>query len=280
MPHDTDMNLAAYFKRIGYNGQPQLNHATLAAIHRAHLTSIAYENLDIHLGHTIGLDLEHIYDKIVRRGRGGWCYEMNSLLAWALHELGFEVTMLGAAVAVSTAEERQHLDHMALLVTLDEPWLLDVGFGNAFLEPIPLQEGTHHQAYHTYQLQRDGDYWCFANHIHGGPGFDFLLEPRTIESYTSRCIWQQTAPESGFVKRTVCHRFYADHSIQSLRGAVLTTVTSSGKAQHVVTTLAEYQQVLTTNFGLVLTPDEIRHLWEKVWAAHLVWESSPISMLL
>src|SRR5688572_17112017 len=120
------MNLDAYLQRIDYQGsraEVGANLETLFALHRAHLTAIAYENLDIHLGRGLGLELEQIYDKIVQRGRGGWCYEMNSLLAWALREVGFEVTMLGAAVGATTDEDRQHMDHMVLSVMLDEPWL-------------------------------------------------------------------------------------------------------------------------------------------------------------
>src|SRR5262249_29579885 len=151
------------------------------AIHRAHLLAISYENLDIFLGRTLSLDIAQIYDKIVERGRGGWCYEMNSLLAWALREIGFDVTLLGARVGEHPIEDRYHLDHMAVWVKHEGWWLLDAGFGNAFLEPLPLQEGEYQQAYHTFRLQRDGDYWRFVNHAYGGSGFDFLLQERTIE---------------------------------------------------------------------------------------------------
>lgn len=268
------MNLNAYFKHIGYNGQSHVDLSTLTAIHRAHLTAITYENLDIHLGSELTLDIEQIFDKLVRRGRGGWCYEMNTLLAWALRELGFDVTLLGAAVGVQTPADRQHLDHMALLVRLDEPWLLDTGFGNAFLDPLPLREGSHQQASHTFRLWRDGDYWCFQNHQYGGVGFDFLLQPRTIEEFSNRCIWQQTSPESGFVKLAVCHRFREDYRILSLRGAVLTTINAEGKTQQVIESLEDYSEVLLATFDLQLHAGEIAHLWEKVSTAHQTWVQS------
>lgn len=265
------MTLDAYFSRIGYTGSKRLDINTLTAVHRAHLTGISYENLDIHLGRRLNLDMAQIYDKIVRRGRGGWCYEMNSLLAWALQQMGFAVTVLGAAVGVQTVEDRQHLDHMALLVTLDESWLLDAGFGNAFLDPLPLREGVYQQAFHTYQLQRDGEYWCFKNQVYGGAGFDFLLQPRAIEEFGSRCAWLQTSPESGFVKTTVCHRLLPDYTILSLRGAVLTTINGGGQTQQVVDSLDDYHDALTGLFSLALHSDEIVQLWEKVWPAHLAW---------
>ncbi len=272
----TEKNLEPYLTRIGYHGPRRPDLDTLTAVHRAHLTTIAYENLDIHLGRVLTLDIVQIYDKIVRRGRGGWCYEMNTLLAWALGELGFEVTILGAAVEPLTDEDRQHLDHMALRVTLDEPWLLDAGFGNAFLEPLPLHEGLYQQGNHTFQLQRRGDYWCFKNHIHGGVGFEFLLQPRTIEEFGARCTWLQTSPQSPFVQKTVCHRLYSDYSIQSLRGMVLTTVNADGKTQHVIETLEGYGEALTQIFALRLHHDEIVQLWEKAWPTHLAWAQSGV----
>src|SRR4051812_15166720 len=95
-PHAMDVN--AYLERIGYHGSHEPTLATLTAIHRAHLLTIPYENFDIHLGRTLSLDLEKTFDKIVRQHRGGWCYEMNGLLAGALHELGFDVTLLASGV--------------------------------------------------------------------------------------------------------------------------------------------------------------------------------------
>jgi N-hydroxyarylamine O-acetyltransferase len=269
------MTLDGYLNRIHYHGSRQPDLATMAALHCAHLTAISYENFDIHLQRVATLDLRQIYDKIVRRGRGGWCYEMNSLLGWALRELGFDVTTLAAAVAPVTDEDRQHHDHMALQVIVDdEPWLLDVGFGNAFLEPLPLREGHYQQAYHTYQLRREGQYWCFTNQAYGGSGFEFLLEARAIEEFQSRCSWFQEAPESPFVRTTVCHRQQDDYSILSLRGVVLTTVNEQGKTQQEIDTLETYQEALTNTFCLRLSDAEIAQLWQKAWSAHQAWMQS------
>lgn len=272
------MNVHDYLNRIGFRGEPRLDRETLFAIHRGHLNTIAYENLDIHLGREVGLDIEQIYDKIVRRGRGGWCYEMNSLLGWALRELGFDVTTLGAAVGVQSDEDRQHMDHMALCVMLDEPWLLDAGFGNAFLDPLPLREGSYQQAFHTFRLTRNGDYWVFHNHAHGGPGFEFLPQPRTLDEFAARCRWLQTSPESGFVKLTVCHRLLPDHRILTMRGAVLTTIDAQGKSQRTIESLPAYSEVLTQDFGLQLDPSEIEQLWAQVWPAHVAWVQSASSI--
>src|SRR3954471_15025485 len=93
------MDLKAYFGRIGYVGEPRVDLATLRALHRAHLLAIPYENLDVQLGRPLTTDPAAAYDKIVRRRRGGWCYEMNGLFGWALETVGFSVMrMAGGAM--------------------------------------------------------------------------------------------------------------------------------------------------------------------------------------
>ena len=85
------MNLQAYLHRINYRGEQTPTAATLCQLHRAHLLAAPFENLDIHLGRPIVLDQDALFDKIVRRRRGGFCYELNGLFALLLRELGFEV---------------------------------------------------------------------------------------------------------------------------------------------------------------------------------------------
>ena len=86
------MNLAAYLARIGHTGPVQPDLATLRAVHRAHHFAIPYENLDVQLKRPVVTDPAAAFDKIVTRRRGGWCYEMNGVLGWALAEIGFNVT--------------------------------------------------------------------------------------------------------------------------------------------------------------------------------------------
>ena len=133
------MKVNAYLQRIGYKGDLEPSPSTLRQLHRAHLLSIPYENLDIHLGRELSLDLNTIYQKIVLGRRGGWCFEMNALFAWALYELGFEVHLLSAAVNRHRAGDKAEGNHLTLIVLSDEPYLADVGFGDGPLEPLPLK---------------------------------------------------------------------------------------------------------------------------------------------
>ena len=92
------MRIEDYLARIDYQGPIGPDRESLSIIHRKHLLSIPYENLDVQRGRPLDLDIERIFDKIVHRGRGGWCYEMNGLLGWALSEIGFDVMRMAGGV--------------------------------------------------------------------------------------------------------------------------------------------------------------------------------------
>src|SRR5919109_1202974 len=93
------MNIQAYLDRIGYRGPLEPTAETLRALHVAHLLGVPFENLNIGMGWPIVLDEAALFDKIVVRRRGGFCYELNGLFAALLRELGFDVTLLSAGVA-------------------------------------------------------------------------------------------------------------------------------------------------------------------------------------
>src|SRR5437016_7551475 len=96
---ETMMDTNAYLERIGYRGRIRPNLDVLRGLHRKHLLSIPFENLDIHLGRPIILSKNAFYDKIITLRRGGFCYELNGLFATLLDEMGFKVSMLSARVA-------------------------------------------------------------------------------------------------------------------------------------------------------------------------------------
>jgi N-hydroxyarylamine O-acetyltransferase len=129
------MDLASYFSRIGYTGSRSPTLATLNAIVARHVESIPFENLDILLGRPISIDLAAIEDKLVRRRRGGYCFENNTLLLHVLGALGFEVTALSARSRYRRpARYTLPRTHVLLRVALEgEAYLVDVGFGGLSL---------------------------------------------------------------------------------------------------------------------------------------------------
>src|SRR5512147_1356301 len=134
------MDVQAYLRRIDYRGELDPTAATLHALHRAHLLSVPFENLDIHLSRPIVLDQDALFDKIVTRRRGGFCYELNGLFALLLEQLGYKVTRLAARVVGTDDSLGPQFDHLTLQVQCPDeshsPWLADVGFGDSFLEPL------------------------------------------------------------------------------------------------------------------------------------------------
>jgi len=268
------MDLEKYLQRIQYTGPHTVTEETLRQLHRAHLLAIPYENLDIHLGRRLILDTNHVYTKIVEQGRGGWCYEMNSLFAWALREVGFDVTLLGSSVGAAAQGAGGDHQHLILLVQLAQPWLVDVGFGNAFLEPLPLQPGSYQQSFLDFRLEEVGGNWFFHNHQHGGKGYGFTLLPRQLPEFATRCHELQTSPDSSFVQSTVCYRF-TDASIVMLRGVVFKRFRATGIEQEEITSLSRYRQVIGETFGLPATLAD--SLWIQVWARHLEWKETQVS---
>ncbi len=267
-------SLTQYLARIGYAGPLRVDLDTLKAIHRAHLRTIPYENLDIHLGRTLSLDLETQFAKLVLDRRGGWCYEMNGVLAWALGEIGFQIRMVSGTVGRSARGDRAEGNHLVLIGELDQPYLVDVGFGDGPVEPLPLVPGSYRVGRFEFRLTESGGRWVLHNHPFGGaPEFDFTLEPRTIPDFATKSVELQTSSESGFVNTTVCQRYEGD-GLVSLRGAVLRTITEAGQVERDLTGRAEYQTVLEQRFGIQLPAAELDLLWQRVWSRHLTWRAA------
>ncbi|MGH9576814.1 MAG: arylamine N-acetyltransferase family protein, partial [Terriglobales bacterium] len=137
------MDTSAYLARIGVSTPLSPDPQSLSKLHLAHLMTVPFENLDIHLGREIALDEKLFFDKVVRRRRGGFCYELNGLFAALLRQLGFRVTLLSAQVARAEGGFGPEYDHLTLLVEFPghQPRrLADVGFGDSFREPLLFDE--------------------------------------------------------------------------------------------------------------------------------------------
>jgi N-hydroxyarylamine O-acetyltransferase len=264
--------LARYFARVGYHGDTTPSLATLRGLHRAHLLSIPYENLDIHLGVPLTLDPECIFAKLVDERRGGWCYEMNGLFGHVLETLGFDVRRVSGTVGRAERGWRAQGNHLVLIVMLDRPWMADVGFGDGFLTPLPLEPGTYTQSFLSYRVSRDGPRWRVDNHAYGGAdGFDFTLTRRRLDDFATQCRELQTSPDSPFVRTTVCERFTPSGLIM-LRGATLREVTAGGVTTRVLQDANQFAATLHDNFGLDL-PVAAADLWPEVWRMHVAWEA-------
>ncbi len=150
----TQIDTAAFLDRIGYLGPTAPTETSLRALHHAHLCTVPFENLDIHLGRPIVLDERALFTKIVGHRRGGFCYELNGLFAAFLRDLGFGVTMLAAQFPRDDGRTAPEMDHLVLLVqTMDHVshyWSMSapgaIRFPNRCGPPRPPSNRAQHQA--------------------------------------------------------------------------------------------------------------------------------------
>ena len=140
-----------YLERIGADAPTSLDLASLTTLIRAHLMAVPFENLDVFHQRPVRTSLEWSIPKIVDRRRGGWCFEVNGAFGALLGALGFEVRHIGAAVLLDGPNST--LDHLCLEVRLDQPYLVDVGFGDTFITPLELNNsGEQDGGNGTYQF--------------------------------------------------------------------------------------------------------------------------------
>ncbi|HEX6799496.1 MAG TPA: arylamine N-acetyltransferase [Ktedonobacterales bacterium] len=265
-----------YLDRIGFATgadfdalEPSLG--LLRALHEAHLLAVPFENLSIHYGQPIVLEEAALYDKIVHRHRGGFCYELNGLFAWLLHRLGFEVSLLSAGVARGDGSFNPDFDHLTLRVHHLEgtDWLADVGFGDAFRRPLLLQrdgpqDGGDGHLYRLRQDQDEGDgqqagdeathaYWVLEQYaeVRWSPQYRFTLQPRALADFTARCEYQQTSPESHFTRQRICSLALPCGRV-SLSDRRLITTIDGQREERVLQSEAEYRAVLAERFGVVV----------------------------
>lgn len=260
------MDLDRYLARIGYTGPREPGAQTLRQLHRAHLFSVPFENLSIHWGEPIRLDDVAHYWKIVESRRGGFCYELNGLFAWALRELGFEVDLLAASVWSALAPGDGYgpeYSHLLLRVRLAEPWLADVGFGDNFLNPLVLRDGAvAPEVGRSFRLdERDGRWTLRMQGLDGRwvERYRFHAVPRRIEEFAAMCEYHQTSPKSHFTQKTVCSLMRPDGRITLSGQKLLVTHADGTQQQHIMENDQEVRHALLEYFGIMSPGQALPH---------------------
>ena len=248
------MDIKTYLRRIDYRGPLAPTAETLRRLHAAHLLAVPFENLSIHWGQPIVLEDGALFDKVVSRRRGGFCYELNGLFAALLRALGFDVAMLSAGVATADGGFGPDFDHMTLLVTLGQRWLADVGFGDSFREPLLLDErGEQEQGGRAYRILRDGDHLILARRESDGvwkAQYSFTLRPHVYADYAGMCLHHQTSPQSHFTRKRVCTRATPGGRVTLSDMRLITTTEGGGRQERELTDVAEYAATLREYFGI------------------------------
>lgn len=250
------MDVNFYLERIDYHNSITPNAETLKALQVAHLLTVPFENLSIHAKEPIVLETEALFDKIVNRKRGGFCYEANGLFASLLRALGFKVQMISAEIARADGSYGSNFDHMALVVTLENRWLVDVGFGDSFQEPLLLDErGEQRQGRHAYKIISDAAHLILMQREEAEdwkPQYRFTLQPYEFPDFAEMCLYHQTSPESHFTKKRICSRAIANGGRLTISDMRFITTLSDGKKQERILTPKEYDEILRGSFGIVM----------------------------
>jgi arylamine N-acetyltransferase len=253
------LDVAAYLTRIGYQqqGGPTLN--TLHALVAAHNRCIPFENLDPLLGIPVAdLGAEALTDKLVRRRRGGYCYEHNGLLGYLLEHLGYGVQRLAARVVWMNGPDAPlpAQTHTMLAVTVpgtDGRFLVDVGFGGQTLSaPIRLEAGPVQQTRHEpYRLVARGDGYRLEAQVRGQwqPLYVFTDEPRPQIDLEVGSWYVSTQPKSMFVIG-LSAALVADDARWNLRGRNLAIHAADGSEHIRLATAADVLNELTGRFGI------------------------------
>lgn len=248
------MNVGAYLDRIGVRRPVGRDAASLRYLQVAHLLSVPFENLSIHWGEPIVLDEAALFEKVVVRRRGGFCYELNGLFAALLRELGFDVDLLAAEVAREDGGYGPPFDHLALRVHVGEGRLVDVGFGDSFREPLRLDaSGEQVEGSDAFRIDAVGDRRVLSRRGVGdvwAPQYRFGLEPHDLAEYEPMCRYHQTSPDSHFTRNRVCSLATATGRI-TLSGMKLVETEKRFRRERVLEDEREYDALLQGRFRIV-----------------------------
>lgn len=244
------MDVAAYLTRIGATRPAAPTSAALTALHRAHVRSVPFEDYDIHTGVAISLEPDALERKIVDRRRGGYCYELNGLFGALLRELGFAVTLVAAFSLDDDGTRGPEYDHLRLLVdAVDGSWIVDVGNGARWPEPVPRRPGVHGRV----QVRRDGDVWWTSERRGNGEwerGWAWTPQPRELADFAERNRYQQHHPDSDFAGRRVAALATPTGRISLVNG-VFAELDQGVRTERTVTAAEEWA-LLADRFGIVL----------------------------
>lgn len=256
-----------YLERIGLPAFPAATPDGLARLHRAHRLNIPFENLAIRQGHGISLDLAAIFDKLVTRHRGGYCFEQNALFGWALTQAGFEWRPLLSRVWTGhcAGDPIPARTHTLLLVTIDDTqWIADAGFGRGYAPPMPLIDGAMVTGEDgaVHRLIAHPDYQWMLERL-GSAGFaaeySFTLDAVAPLDLEMSNHWTASWPQSRHVVNCIAS-IVEDNGLASIFNREFSRQTLGVRSAHEISGPEEMQSLLSSDFGIALTLAEVQSL--------------------
>lgn len=240
----------AYLARIGLNERPSLDATGLALLMRAQLFTVPFENTYVQAGLEVSLEPERIVDKIITQGRGGYCYEVNGLFAWAAAALGFNVQLIGARPMFYA--KRWAKTHMVVLVELPEgKFICDTGFGRFGLRaPLKLTTDTApiQQDWDLFRLRQERQEWVVQAFSQGEWENQFSFDEQPVEmiDFMPANFFNSHSPEAIFVQKLVIVQHQKDARV-ILLGDQLKIIRADGVEE---ITLVEPISERLARFGL------------------------------
>ena len=256
----------------------------LAELHARHLERVPYENLDIQLGRPTSIEGPDAAQRIVRDGRGGYCFHLNGAMATLLDALGYDVRRHRGTVQSPGGPPSTTLNHLILhvhgLPADDNPdgvWWADAGLGDGFSRPLALHDGSWQDGPWAYALAASPVYaggWRLSQDPAGAFALaDADTSPPEPDELAAAHERLSTAPDSGFVTVATAQRRYADRFVV-LRSCTLSRIEASGTSSEVIERREDWFAVLADLFDLHLDDVDAagrRALWERVRAQHEAW---------
>jgi N-hydroxyarylamine O-acetyltransferase len=252
--------LGDYLARIGYQRAVKPDLATLTALHRAHVDAIPFENLEIQMGGAVRLDAESLVAKMVRRRRGGYCFEQNRLLASALESIGFRLETCEARVRQGTSGTMLPRTHMVLTVRCEErEFLVDAGFGgDGLVEPIAIDGGLQEQGGVCYRVATESALCVLQRQVAGRWEDLYAVLPDSVHpiDFEMANWFTSTHPRSPFVLNVTAQRI-TNGTRHILRNLSYTVARGAEIASPREIPRAELVPLLRDVFGLDV-PDDAR----------------------
>jgi N-hydroxyarylamine O-acetyltransferase len=258
-------------RRIGLDSVPPADAAGLAVAHRAYVSHVPFEDLSVQLGESARLEPSSLVERVLSDGRGGYCFEVNTVLLELLETLGFSVERRLAIVGARSGwTEGSPPNHMALVATTPagEEFVVEGGWGEGPLDPVPLREGPVPMGPNVAALERDGDGWWFAQHEFGTtPGFRFADAPATLDDFQEHHARLSRSDESMFVQTLVVQQPYDDR-IVTLRARTTFVDGRHVRERGVVDSEARFAAVLREQFGITMEGERLARLWARAVEQH------------
>ena len=203
----TELNIAAYLERIGMPSEIKVepSYAFLREVMYRQVTTIPYENLDILAGKPLSLSPEGLFEKMVTRRRGGFCFEVNALLSYVLKQIGFEVRDCFARFLKGETELPARRHHVLAVTCPEGLYLADVGVGvRAPRYPVKIEEGlVQSQLDENYVFEKDEELGWILCEIRGGERtrlFSFTTELQLMSDFAPMSFFCEKHPDSIFNK--------------------------------------------------------------------------------